>query len=261
MKLEVLTERSTNGRPKGNIVLLHGACMGAWCWSDNFLPWFAGQGFDTHAVSLRNHGNSERRGSLRFTSIKSYVEDLRQVVGGLEGPVHLIGHSMGGLTVQHYLADPAPQVGKVVLLCSAVPHTDLSIIFRLLRDFPLDFLRANFLMSWKPVFQDARNARKVMLSEAFPEGRLGAVMSRMQDESFLVFLQILGLSRPDTAKVRRPLMIIGGEKDYLIAEKATRRMALTYGVDPLIVKDGPHNLMMEEGWQDIAGKIVSFLED
>lgn len=261
MNLEVITERSRSGPSRGNIVLLHGACMGAWCWKDNFLPWFAGHGYDTHAMSLRNHGGSERRGSLRFTSIMSYVDDLRQVVDSLEGPVHLIGHSMGGLTVQHYLAGPSPRAGKAVLLCSAVPHIDLSIIGRLMRDFPLDFLRANLLLSWQPVFRDVRNARRVMVSGQFPEDRLAAVVSAMQDESFLVFLQILGLKLPDVRKVRHPIFVIGGERDYLIPEKATRKMAATYGVEPFIVKDGPHNLMMEEGWHYIAERILSFLAD
>ena len=35
--------------------------MGAWCWSDNFLPWFAEQGYDVHAISLRNHAGSEKK--------------------------------------------------------------------------------------------------------------------------------------------------------------------------------------------------------
>ena len=106
MTLEILTEKSATSPKKGEIVLIHGACMGAWCWMDNFLPWFAAAGYDTHAVSLQNHGNSEKKGSLRMKSIKAYVEDLRQVVDKLQEPVHLIGHSMGGLIARACLERP-----------------------------------------------------------------------------------------------------------------------------------------------------------
>jgi hypothetical protein len=194
-------------------------------------------------------------------SIKAYVEDLRQVIDNLQGPVYLIGHSMGGLTIQHYLATPSPKVRKAVLLCSALPHPDISIIPRLLRDFPWSFLKANLLMSWRPVFQSPANARKLMLSEKFPEERIRPLLEKMQDESFVVFLQIMGLTPPDTRKVKTPLFIIGGEKDYLISESGTRKMAATYGTEPWIVKNAPHNLMMEEGWERISERISDFLRD
>ena len=261
MILEILTEKSATSPKKGDIVLIHGACMAAWCWTDNFLPWFAAAGYDTHAVSLQNHGNSEKKGSLRMKSIKAYVEDLRQVIDKLQGPVYLIGHSMGGLTIQHYLATPSPKVRKAVLLCSALPHPDISIIPRLLRDFPWSFLKANLLMSWRPVFQSPANARKLMLSEKFPEERIRPLLEKMQDESFVVFLQIMGLTPPDTRKVRIPVLIIGAEKDYLIPESGTRKMAATYRTEPWIVPNAPHNLMMEDGWERITERISDFLRD
>ena len=260
MDLEVVTERSRTNEKKGDVVLLHGACMAAWCWEDNLLPWFAGRGYDTHAPSLRHHGGSRARGSLRFTSVHDYVQDLRRVVEGLEGPVHLIGHSMGGLTVQHYLEDPSGKVAKAVLLCSTPPHADLSVIGRLLRDFPADFLEANLRLSWRPVFRKTENARRLMASPGFPERRLRETVARMGDESFLAFLQILGLSRPDTRRVKTPLLVVGGGRDYLITEKATRRMARTYGAEAHIVPDGPHNLMMEEGWEGLAERMLAFME-
>jgi pimeloyl-ACP methyl ester carboxylesterase len=121
MNLETIISKSKNDSSKGQVVLVHGACMGAWCWTDNFLPWFADNGYDVHAISLRNHAGSEKKGSLRFKSVKEYVEDLRQVIESLPGPVFLIGHSMGGFTIQHYLTQPGPKVQKAVLLCSSPP--------------------------------------------------------------------------------------------------------------------------------------------
>lgn len=261
MKLEIHTILSKHSTSKGQLVLVHGACMGAWCWSDNFLPWFAEQGYDVHAMSLRNHAGSEKKGRLRFKSVKEYADDIRQVVRSLPGPVYLVGHSMGGLTIQHYLADPDPNVRKAVLLCSTPVQGIPGIIPRLLKDLRIPFLKAILHMSWLPVFKDKINARKVMFSDDFPEVKLDKALLQMQDESFLVFLEMTLLNFPDHRRVKTPLLIVGGEKDYLIPEKATRKMAAIYQTEPFIVKGAPHNIMMEAGWELTAEKIRAFFEN
>jgi len=258
MKLETIIAKSKTTTSKGQVVLIHGACMGAWCWSDNFQPWFAAEGYDVHAISLRNHAGSEKKGNLRFKSVNEYVEDIRQVIDSLPGPVYLIGHSMGGFIIQHYLTQPDKKVQKAVILCSSPPQGNLSIISRLLRDITIPFLKANLTLSWAPVFKEKANARKVMFSNEYPEDKLEKAIGQMQDESFLAFLEMIALNLPDYRKVKTPLLIVGGEKDYLIPEKATRKMAELYKSELLIVNNAPHNIMMESGWEKVAEKISAF---
>jgi pimeloyl-ACP methyl ester carboxylesterase len=105
---------------------------------------------------------------------------------------------------------------------------------------------------------DVKAARKVMFSNNFPEEMLEKAILQMQDESFLAFLEMTALKLPDYRKVKTPMLIVGGEKDYLIPEKATRKMAELYQSDPFIVKNAPHNLMMEPGWEKVAEKIETF---
>jgi pimeloyl-ACP methyl ester carboxylesterase len=213
-----------------------------------------------HAISLRNHAGSEKKGNIRFKSVSEYVEDLRLVINSLPEPVFLIGHSMGGFTIQHYLAEPDPKVQKAVLLCSSPAQGNMGIIPRLLKDITLPFLKANLQLSWKPVFKEKANARKLMFSKGFPEGKLEKAVSQMQDESFRAFLEMTALNLPDHRKVKTPLLIIGGEKDYLIPERATRKMVALYNTEPLIVANAPHNVMMEEGWEEVARKIATFFQ-
>jgi pimeloyl-ACP methyl ester carboxylesterase len=54
-------------------------------------------------------------------------------------------------------------------------------------------------------------------------------------------------------------MVIGGERDVLISEKSTRKLASLLGVEPLIVPGGSHNLMLEKGWETLAARIDQFL--
>ena len=54
------------------LLFVHGAFVAAWCWDDNFLPYFAQHGFAAHALSLRGHGGSTGWESLAAASIDDY---------------------------------------------------------------------------------------------------------------------------------------------------------------------------------------------
>lgn len=67
MKLEVITEHSQLLSHSTPLLFIHGAWHGAWCW-EKFLSYFAEHGYESHALSLRGHGNSEGRGGIRCTA-------------------------------------------------------------------------------------------------------------------------------------------------------------------------------------------------
>ena len=103
MYLEVVTHEPQAAARSTPLLFVHGAWHGAWCWTEYFLPYFAEQGYRSHAIDLRGHGKSEGANRLRWTGITHYVSDVGQTIDQLgESPV-LIGHSMGGLVVQKYL--------------------------------------------------------------------------------------------------------------------------------------------------------------
>ena len=56
--LEVRSRRAVrdNGRPP--LLFVHGGYCDGWCWEPHFLPWFAAHGYESHALSLRGHGQS-----------------------------------------------------------------------------------------------------------------------------------------------------------------------------------------------------------
>ena len=78
MQLEMIanTKNETRLTP---ILFVHGAWHAAWCW-ENFLPYFAQQGYPSYAVSLRGHGASEGRDKIRWHSAAhGYVADVTQI--------------------------------------------------------------------------------------------------------------------------------------------------------------------------------------
>src|SRR5205085_744455 len=129
------------------ILGVHGAWHAAWCWQEHFLGYFANQGIATYALSLRWHGGSAGGDRLRWTSLSEYVADVAHIARDLPRPPIVLGHSMGGFVVQHYLASGHPAAGAV--LVAAVPPTvgAWPAALRAVRRHPLAFLKVNLMLS------------------------------------------------------------------------------------------------------------------
>ena len=260
MKLEIISKIHKDSLAHESVLLIHGACMGAWVWEDNFLPFFYEKGFNVYAMSFRNHGQSDSAGPLRWLSTKCYVDDLANVVGEINGPIHLIGHSMGGFVIQHYLQNVSVKIKSATLLCSVPSHGLWRLIGNLIYQYPLFFLHSILTFSWLPVLKKLTRLQRIMFRSDIPATKLKHYATLLKEESFLAFLQMVLLYLPKISINKVPLLIIGGEKDFLIPKFDTIRMANKYKVEPIIVKDASHCLMLEEGWEDVAAKIYSFVK-
>ena len=84
------------------------------------------------------------------------------------------------------------------------------------------------------------------------------MISLLQDESFLVFLEMGFLKLPKVKQLPVPVIIIGAENDYLISVADTTRMALRYGLPSHIIEGASHCLMLETGWDAVAEDIRKF---
>jgi len=259
MSLELISKKHELRTDKPSIVFIHGAFMGAWVWQGNFFDYFHEAGHDVYALSLSHHSKSKGEGKLKWTSIATYVKDLGRVVDQVEGPVFLIGHSMGGFTVQHYLKHPAKHVVGATLLCSAPSHGLWHLMGKLIMHYPLYFIQSVFEISWLPVMKNRKRLKRVMFRNDFPMQKIDEVISSLQDESFLAFLEMVFLRLPKLRKLPVPALIIGAEKDYLISVDDTKRMAKRYGLEAQIVKDASHCLMLETGWEEVADSIKTFV--
>ena len=259
MSLELISKKHESSSGKPSIVFVHGACMGAWVWQGNFFDYFHEAGHDVYALSLSHHSKSNGPGKLKWTSIATYVKDLAEIVDSIEGSVFLIGHSMGGFTIQHYLKKPAKHVVGATLLCSAPSHGLLHLIGKLMMHYPLYFIQSVIQTSWLPVMKNKKRLQRVMFREDFPSFKMNEVVTLIQDESFLAFLEMVFLRLPNIKKMPVPVMIIGAEKDYLISVNDTQRMANHYGLNAQIIKGASHCLMLETGWEEVAASIKKFV--
>lgn len=257
MKLEVLSKHPEKPSDAPPILFVHGAWHGAWCWDEHFLDDFVARGFSVHALSLRGHGASEGHEKLRFTRIRDYVADVASVAASLPRAPILVGHSMGGFVVQKYLE--AHVVPGAALLASIPPTGAWRTLLRLSRDRPRDVLKTNLTLSLWPIVSDAARARASFFSKGLPEAEVARFQAKLQDESYLGFLDYLVLDLVDPAKNRSPMLVLGARDDAIFHPAEVEATARAYGVSARIFDDMAHDMMLEAGWRDVADALAGWI--
>jgi len=238
------------------LLFVHGAWHGAWCWERFFLPYFAEQGFESHAINLRGHGPGADRKKLRWARIKDYVADVAEVARTFTTPPIVIGHSMGGLVAQKYLETFYAPAG--VLLAAVPPKGAWRTTLSYVRRHPLPFLKTNLTMNLGPIVGTPQLAREMLFSETISDDELAAYFGQLQDESYWAYVDMMLLNLPKPERVKVPMLVLGGENDRVFSVEEVRETAVAYNTAPIFFSM-PHNLMVEEGWRDVANTIIDWL--
>jgi non-heme chloroperoxidase len=262
MNLEILSRKPNSPSSKPPLLFVHGAYVGAWCWEENFLDWFAERGYEAHAVSLRGHGASEGRERLNDFGLADYAEDVARAAADLPRPPVLIGHSMGALVVQKALekvtATPA------MILASPVPSYGL-----LPSSFSLAFTKPALFASLNTVASGGRASPEALSTVLFAEPPEPAVLERtyrrMQRESRRAMVDMSGWSLPNPwfawANNRPPTLVIGAGKDALISATEAQATSRMLGADYKLLPELGHAVMLDAGWESVAQAIAGWLEE
>ena len=254
--LDVIDKGDATDEHPAPLLFVHGAWHAAWCWDEHFLDFFAGHGHRVVAPSLRGHGASP--GALRGARIQDYVADVAEVAESLPRPPVVIGHSMGGFVVQHFLK--RHHAAGAILLASIRPSGVLRVTGRIARRHPVQFAKVNAQMRLGPLVSTPALARELFFSPGMPEGEVAGFQRRLQDESYRAFLDMLALDLVDTKRVHRgPLLVLGAEHDAIVTPRETCSIATTYGTEAEIFPNLAHDMMLEPGWQAVAERVQRWL--
>jgi pimeloyl-ACP methyl ester carboxylesterase len=232
---------------KETIVFVHGMCHGAWCWEEYFIPFFEQLGYHCIAFDLPGHSQQGSAKAIRF-SLDDYVNALADIVDKLADDPIIIGHSMGGMILQKYLAKG--RCKKAILMSSVPPSGVLLPSLRVLINYPgaLKYLfQANLLGVFKryPHLMFSLNTR----SEHYA--------NKMCSESFWAYLQLLIPFRRMEKRV--PMLVMGGTEDQLISVSEFEQTAKKYEADLSLLEGGSHDLMLENDCQKYVDAIHSWL--
>lgn len=259
MMLEVLSRKARSGPPRTPILFVHGAYVGAWCWEENFLDWFAGRGFPSYAVSLRGHGRSAGREHLNDFGLADYAEDVARAAAQLPGPPVLIGHSMGALVVQKYLeAEADHSTAAAVLACPVPSFGLLPSTFALAWTRPVLFAGINGLAAGGSVSPEI--LAEAMFAGTIEQGKLERHHRRMQRESRRALMDMSGWALPQLWRQRRTnMLVLGASHDALISPLLAQSTASLLGAEYRLLVGLGHALMLDAGWQCAAEAIADWL--
>ena len=266
IELELISRYPETTPKNPPLLFVHGSFSDARIWDVNFLPWFAAQGYEAHALSLRGHGQSGGHVRLHTWRLTDYVVDLSQVVGSMPSPPVLIGHSMGGMVVQKYLES---QVGAdtpvrgVVLMASVPPRGLLPSNLHLALRKPLLFQQMTTFTVFGPSFGSVAMMEELLFSKGVPRATLEEYFNLVQAESQSAALDMMWLDplRLKPGQVTLPVLVMGAQNDQFIPTELVLETAHFYRTWAEILPDMAHAMMLELNWRDAAKLLLGWLEE
>jgi pimeloyl-ACP methyl ester carboxylesterase len=254
--LELITKGTSTSAHPTPLLFVHGGWHGAWCWADNFLDFFAGQGFLAAAVSLRGHAGSTSTKPLNSCTIADYVDDVATAAAELGTNPAVVGHSMGGFVVQKYLEKHRAPAGVLMASLPSRSTHRAAVAFRIMRRHPTVSVRSFTVGTAADLVNTPRLAREHFFSDNTPESVVAACAQRLQAESG----HGGGLrmrSRP--ARVTTPLLVLGAEEDRAVSTGVVHATARDYRTTAELFAGMGHDMMLEPGWPRVAERIQSWL--
>ncbi len=259
MELNIISNKPEEITQENPLLFVHGAWHGSWCWEEYFIPYFANLGYECYALNFRGHGGSGNPKSLRFTTIGDYVEDLTEVIKHLEKDPIVIAHSMGAFVLQHYLTKN--DVKGSVMLTPIPPWGVFRTTLKVAMKMPWSFLKANLIWNLGPIADSVGKVQKAFFSKNIDPVLLEKFANQMQDESYFAYLGMLFFSLPNSKKVNTKTLVIGGEDDFLFTPKQMTNTAKKYNTQPVMFEGMGHDIMLDKGWENVAGKVHQWIQN
>jgi len=248
-----LPERRSRRKP---LMFVHGELAGSWVW-ERYLGYFAGRGWEGHAINLRNHHWSQTADPTTL-SFDTYVEDVVAALDRLGPTAVAVGHGMGALLALK--AAERVAISGLVLVAPQMPR-DLRPPARPyeIREVPEVYGRS--LIGWETLPERLlRDERDLTLPDVL---RIQHLLGQKPHESGAARRQVIAGVPVDRRVVSEiPRMVIAGGLDrYTPLDDAER---LAEWLDAEFEPFGAHShyglIHGESSYQQVAEALRSFLE-
>jgi alpha-beta hydrolase superfamily lysophospholipase len=192
--------------------------------------------------------------------VRHLVADVASVAAGFQEPLVLIGHSLGGFVVQKYLETHT--AAGAVLLAPTPPTGALPVALRSMRHHPGPFLKANVQLRLAPLVATPELARAFFFSPSLPQDDVVRYQRQLQDDSYLTFLDMLGLDLVRRKRVPpTPMLVLGAENDAVFSQAEICRTGRGYGAQTDIIPGIAHDMMLDTRWEAVAERIAEWLDE
>jgi alpha-beta hydrolase superfamily lysophospholipase len=256
------------------LLLIHGAWLSARSW-ESFAEYFESRGFAVSAPEWpRKQGDVEElrqsTDELEGLGITEIVDHYEAEIRALETPPVLIGHSFGGLFVELLLdrglgragvaMSPAPPKGILVLPFSSLKAASPALAhpsrWHGVVPLTLEEFTYGFVNTFAP--DDASAAY-----ERFAVPETGQIFYEAGFANFHLHPPTEVRFKSDD---RAPLLIVGAEKDQTVPASLAKKQFEKYErsaarTDYVEFPGRPHLMMVGEGWEEIAVRIETWLDE
>lgn len=255
-----------------DVVFIHGLWVAHSAWQ----PWvdhFAAQGLRAiappwpgeHRTPAASRGNSQAQAGFGIAEVTNH---FAAILGELERPAVVVGHSFGGLIAQKLLTQ---RLASAAVAINPAPIKGV-------RALPIPQLRSAF-----PVLRNPANRAKAKaLTRSQWRYGFGNALSQQESDTLweqwnipspckpLFEIGVANFAPNSPAKVdvtdteRGPLLITGGTADHTVplttAKGAYRRYRKSSGITDFHEFDGRgHSLTIDHGWRDVANVALAWL--
>jgi pimeloyl-ACP methyl ester carboxylesterase len=248
-----LPERRSRRKP---LLFVHGELTGSWLW-ERYLGYFAGRGWEGHALNLRNHHWSQTADPAQL-SFDTYIEDVVCALERLGPSTVIVGHGMGGLLALK-AAERMP-ISGIILIGPELPR-DLRPPARPyeLREIPEVYGRS--LIGWETLPERlVRDHRDLSLADVL---RIQHLLGQKPHEAGASRRQVLAGVKVDRRGVEAvPRLVIGGGLDRTVSVDDTERLAewLDAEFEPFGAHSHYGMVVGEHSFQQVAEAVRGFLE-
>lgn len=246
-----------------DIVMLHGASAGGWCF-DQFRGVFDSLGWTCHTPDLIGHGRDVANADAKLAGmgIADYRAELMTFLQTLSAPPVLLGHSMGAVLAQQLAASG---FARALVLVSPAPRAGILPTTDSERQLDQDLMTiASF---WTTVIHPDFSLARIYSLNRVPAAEQRSVFDRFGPESGRAYFELFfwmfdktGATAVDTSAIQCPVLCLSGTDDNLVSLATARATATPYR-DVTFWEEAGHGHMLpvEPGASDIARRIADWI--
>jgi alpha-beta hydrolase superfamily lysophospholipase len=108
--------------------------------------------------------------------------------------------------------------------------------------------------------EDVGQARELFFTPDTPQALVDDTFGRLQDESWPAFIDTV-VVWPRPRRVQVPVLVLGAEHDGLFTVGEMRRTAAAYRTQAEIVPGIGHDMMLDQGWPEVADRIHTWIRE
>jgi pimeloyl-ACP methyl ester carboxylesterase len=224
-----------------SFLLIHGAMGGAWCW-EPVIPGLQAAGHDAVAIDLPGQGSDTT--PLAEITLYRYADAVCDALDGMDGPVLLTGHSMGGMVITQASSQRPGKLAGLIYVAAFYPAPGQSLLdLTHLPEAAGDSVQANIVVDGEPPVA-------TMPAEAAPEAlfhcctteQVAWALPKRAAQPVIPFTQPFTPPDGDTAAFDRlPRAYVTCLQDRAIKPALQRLMYSAAGCDPVIEIDTDHS--------------------